>query len=93
MKSTIFITSILTILLMVSVSEASTFCDGSALVENLTVNNETIEISNGGCNLGCTEESLSNFGDPGCIENDFQLAIVFLIFAVGGAVSIWLVQR
>jgi len=34
------------------------------------------------CNYGCTNQSITNFGNPGCIESDLLLAIIFIVVII-----------
>lgn len=61
---------------------------GSVWVENITVD---INIFN--CPNGCSNESISSFGTPGCTESDLQWALYFIIIVIIGGLLIWLVQR
>ncbi len=54
-------------------------------VRNITINgiiNETIETELITCSDGCSNFTLLNFGNAGCVENEYILSILTIIFAI-----------
>jgi len=72
----------LALIIQIGVADALTYCDGDALVENISVDGTVITISNVECDIGCGNFTLWRLGQPGCQENEFQLSMMLIIFAI-----------
>ncbi len=84
MNKKIYAIWVLGILLFVPIiNEAVFYCDGDALIENITVNGRNISISNVQCDYGCSEESWINLMNPGCRESPLEILLVGIAIIVG----------
>lgn len=45
------------------------------------------------CSSGCQNATILGFGEPGCVENDFTIAIIFIILIFIVALIVWVVVK
>lgn len=60
----------LLILVLVPFTASADFCDGDYLMQNISVDDTIITVSETLCTQGCIDEALLTFGEPGCQENE-----------------------
>lgn len=87
------ILALVLLLSFIPVTDAVKFCDGDALVENISVNNVIVTISNVQCDFGCANWTWSTFGYPACEESDFVFGIIFLVVLFFVIFLIWVGSR
>lgn len=79
---------------------STTFCENNILriqtstrtIIGLNITDETI-ITRTLCQYGCSNTSLSNWGNPGCIESDLTLSAFLVLLVISVSILIWVVQR
>ncbi len=91
-KITILIISAFILFYSINV-EAIVYCDGDELKENITVDGTVITVGNDLCNLGCLNETIGNWGGPGCREEPIWLWVAIIIIIIILAVLFWGINR
>lgn len=71
-------------------AEPTTYCSDNNLylITDLTLNisGNIIPITNTeilNCRYGCSNTTLLNLGNPGCIESDMSVAVIFIVVLLG----------
>lgn len=74
--------------------EASPYCDGNVLYDNITVNGNEITVLIENCAGNCTNESISGLGNPGCEETELEMgALIIFIGLALFSLIMWVLKK